>query len=204
MTINRLRLDELSLERSSANPSCSDSYRSSTRRDVLEKMGSDRTRGPPPLTMAVASERLEKSLVEIEKRAEQDSESEDDSEQPEFEGNDGSDDDSSDSSDDDDAPAPAPAPAAREDSSSDDDSSDDDDDVHMAPAPAPALPRAPKKPARKRSRAGSPPARAAAPKPSPGKDLFKKKHAKMRRGRRRDYLSPWGEASMWLFIISYE
>ena len=31
------------------NSSCSDSYRSSTQRDVLEKMGSDRTRGPPPL-----------------------------------------------------------------------------------------------------------------------------------------------------------
>ena len=77
----------------------------------------------------------------------------------------------------------APASAARmEESSSDNDSSDDDDDVQMAPAPAP--PRAPKKRG-KRSR--SPPAApAAAPKLSPGKDLFKRKHAKMRRGRRRD------------------
>ena len=49
-----------------------------------------------------------------------------------------------------------------EESSSDDDSSDDDDDAQMAPAPAPAPPRAPKKPARKRSRAGSPPARGCA------------------------------------------
>ena len=65
-------------------------------------------------------------------------------------------------------------------------SSSDDDDEQMAPAPAPAPPRAPKKPARKRPRAGSPPARAAAPKLSPGKDLFRRKQDQMRRRRRGD------------------
>ena len=143
----------------------------------FEPDGEFRDLGPGQLAkmMAVASKRLDKKLVEIKKRAEQDSESEDDSEQPEFEGND----DDDDSDDDDDAPAPWPAAPMEE-------SSSDDDDEQMAPAPAPAPPRAPKKPARKRPRAGSPPARAAAPKLSPGKDLFRRKQDQMRRRRRGD------------------